>query len=158
MSKLERPSKPPTFQIEGARILFPNFTGRESAMNAPGDRNFCVVLDPEDAAAMDAAGWNIKSLPGREEGDPDTFFTNVRVSFKYKPPMIVMLSSHGRQRLTEEMVDVLDIVEMRNVDLICNGSYWDVQGKQGFKAYLKTMFVTLEEDDLERKYGVEGGE
>jgi hypothetical protein len=34
---------------------------------------------------------------------------------------------------------------------------WDVNGKTGVKAYLKTLFVTIDEDALELKYGQTGG-
>jgi hypothetical protein len=30
---------------------------------------------------------------------------------------------------------------------------WSVSGKGGIKAYLQSMFVTITEDALERKYG-----
>lgn len=142
----------PTLRIDGARILFPNFAGEEGPFNAPGVRSFCVVLDPEDAERLAKEKWNVKYLDARDEGDADTPYMNVRVSFKYKPPMIVVLTSNGRRRLTEDQIDTLDYASMANVDLLINGSWWEVQGKSGYKGYVKTMFITLDEDELERKY------
>lgn len=142
----------PTFKIEGAQIIFRNFKGEEGPYNAKGDRNFCVILPPELEPVLVRDGWNVKYLDSRQEGEPDIPYVQVRVAYKNKPPLIVVLSSGSRQRLTEEMVDVLDYAEVANVDIICRGYEWEAQGKTGTKAYLKTMFVTVEEDELERKY------
>ena len=38
------------------------------------------------------------------------------------------------------------------MDLILNPYEWAVNGKTGVKAYLKSIFVTIQEDELERKY------
>jgi hypothetical protein len=142
------------FMIEGAQIIFRNFKGEEGPFNAKGDRNFCVILDQEVGASMEADGWNIKHLPSREDGEPDTPYINVRVNFKQRPPRIVMLTSTSRTSLTEESVDTLDWADIQNADLICRGYEWEVQGKKGIKAYLQSLFVTIEEDELERKYGI----
>lgn len=140
-------------QIEGAQIIYRNFSGKEGRYNDPGQRNFAVVLDPETAAAMDADGWNVKQEKERdEEGYEPRFFLPVKVNYKFRPPRVVMITSKGRTDLDEDTVGTLDWATFANVDLIINPSHYDVNGKAGIAAYLKTMFVTLEEDDLERKY------
>jgi hypothetical protein len=40
------------------------------------------------------------------------------------------------------------------VDLICRGYQWVVGDKFGMKAYLQSMFVTIDEDPLELKYAI----
>lgn len=147
-----------TLVIEDARILFPNFRGAEGMYNAEGDRNFCVQLDPETAQAMMEDGWNVKKTKDREDGSEGDFY--IQVSLKYRgrggkvlrPPRMVLISSKGRVDLGEHEAELLDYVDMKKVDLIIRPHNWEVNGKSGVKAYLKSIFVTLEEDYLELKY------
>jgi len=145
-----------TFQVDDAHILFRNFAGKEDKYNREGDRNFSVILDEESAQRMLADGWNVKYLPAREEGDPDTPYIQVAVGYKNRPPRIVLISSSGRTNLGEDNVETLDWVSIQKVDLIARAYQWEVNGKGGIKAYLQTMFVTIEEDELERRYALKG--
>jgi hypothetical protein len=151
--------KLPPFIVEDAKIIFPNFSGRPTTYNVNGGvRTFNVVLDLETAQKMKNDGWNVK-LPDPPTTDDDDEIVKdphiqVRLRFDKRPPHIVMITSKGRTTLTEDTVDVLDSVDFETVDLIANASYWEVNGKYGFKAYLKSMFVTIEEDYLERKYAI----
>jgi hypothetical protein len=139
--------------IENARIIFKNFEGREGQYNREGDRNFSVVIPEEQAKQMQADGWNIKHRPPREEGDDDLYHIPVSVNFsKGRPPRVVIITSKGRTSLDEESVGVLDFADMRTVDLTLNPYQWAVNGNTGVKAYLKSIFVTINEDPLELKY------
>ena len=147
---------PKQVTIEGAQILFRNFEGKEGQYNRKGDRNFACILPTEELAEeMLHDGWNVKYLKAREEGDAEVPYIQITVNFQNKPPRIVMIAGGVRTNLTEDTVEVLDWADIANVDLIFNAYEWEVNGKSGIKAYLKTMFVTVEEDDLERKYSSE---
>lgn len=146
------------FMIEDTKIIFRNFSGAESMYNARGSRNFAAILDRESAEQMAKDGWNVKfpeDRPDDEEGMERDPYISVEVSFKNRPPRIVMLSSTARTNLDEETVEVLDWADIDKVDLIANAYHWQVGEKSGIKAYLKSMFVTINEDELERKYAVE---
>lgn len=141
-----------TFMVENAEIIFRNFEGKEGQYNRKGDRNFGVILDPDVAAQMEEDGWNVKYLKPREEGDEPTPYIQVSVKFDIRPPRIVTISSSGKTQLDEDSVEILDWADMAKVDLIARAYNWEVNGKTGMKAYLKSMFITLEEDELEKKY------
>lgn len=138
--------------LEGVRIGFRNFAGEEKQYNRKGDRNFAVFLEPEIAEAMAKDGWNVKYLKPREDGDEPQAYLQVAVNFGGRPPRVVMISSRGRVQLGEEEVSILDWAQFKNVDLIINPYEWEVSGKSGVKAYLKTIYATIEEDELDLKY------
>lgn len=149
------PANDNTVLMEGVRIIFRNFAGKEGKYNREGDRNFAVLLDDEVANAMAADGWNVKWLKPREDADEDETpqaYLQVSLNFKGRPPRVVMITSRGRTHLDEDSVEMLDWADILNVDLIVRPYEWTVNGKSGIKAYLQSIFVTIEEDALERKY------
>ena len=144
-----------TVLMEGVRIIFRNFAGKEGQYNREGDRNFAVLLDDAVANAMAEDNWNIKWLKPRneeEEGETPQAYLPISVNFKGRPPRIVMITSRGRTNLDESQVETLDWVDIINVDLIVRPYEWTVNQKSGVKAYLQSIYVTIEEDPLEIKY------
>lgn len=143
-----------TFMVEDANLIFRNFSGEEGQYNRAGDRNFAVILDKTSAQELLKDGWNVRELRPQEEGDEPTPYIQIAVNFKNRPPRITLITSTGRTAMTEETVGVLDWADIQTVDLIARAYEWEVNGKTGIKAYLQTMFVTIEEDALERKYAL----
>lgn len=139
-------------RIEGARIGFRNFSGEEGRFNPKGRRNFCVFLEEDIAKDMKKEGWNVKWLEPREEGDEPQAYLQVKVVFGKIPPKIVLVTGRGKTRLDEDTVNILDWAEIQNVDLIIRPYNWEVKGDTGVSAYIKTMYVTLREDEFESKY------
>lgn len=143
-----------TVLMEGVRIIFRNFSGKEGQYNREGDRNFAVLLDDKTAEAMAEDGWNIKWLKPREDDEDaqEQAYLQVSLNFKGRPPRIVIITSRGRTNLDEESVEMLDWADIQNVDLIVRPYAWEVNGKTGIKAYLQSIYATIEEDELEKKY------
>lgn len=141
-----------TVVMENVRIIFRNFAGREGMYNREGDRNFCVLLDEDVADAMARDGWNVKTLKARDEDEADQAYLQISVNFKGRPPRVVMITSRGRTTLQENEVEILDWADIRTTDLIIRPYEWAVNGKTGVKAYLQSIFITIDEDELELKY------
>lgn len=149
-----------TVLMEGVRLVFRNFTGKEGPYNQEGARNFGVILPDDIAEAMQADGWNVKYLKPREDDteeseDPtETPWLPVKLKYstKARPPKIMLVTDRGRTSLNEDTVEMLDWAEITNVDLIVRPYPYDVRGSVGIAAYVQTMFVTIEEDPLEKKY------
>ena len=142
-----------TVLMEGVRIIFRNFRGEGGPYNQEGARNFGVILPEDIAEAMATDGWNVKYLEPRDEDEVRTPWLPVKVRYDVgRPPKIMLVTERGKTALTENTVDTLDWADITNVDLIVRPFHYEVQGRSGIAAYVQSMFVTIEEDALERKY------
>ena len=141
-----------TILIENAKLIFRNFAGREREYNSEGDRNFSVVLEPELARKMLDEGWRVKQLKPREEGEEGDYHLKVTVNYKKgRPPRVMMITSRGGTDLGADEVEILDVADIKKADILINGWWSDMAGG-GFSGFLKSAFITLNEDELEMKY------
>lgn len=151
-----------TISIENARIGFKNFAGAEGQYNRAGDRNFVVFLDREFAEKLEADGWNIKWPKPNEKLSEDQElerqpYLPVDASFGAIPPKIVMIPDHPDAvptKLDESEVEMLDWANIIKTDLIIRPYNWEVNGNTGVKAYVKSLYATIETDEFQEKYGI----
>jgi hypothetical protein len=70
----------------------------------------------------------------------------------------VVLAGRNRTTLTEETVGSLDWAEITNVDLTISPFVREDNGEVSVTAYLKTMYVTIDQDPLDAKYAEDPSE
>lgn len=140
--------------LEDARIGFKNFSGKEGQYNPAGRRNFMVFLNHEDGQRLQEDGWNIRWLKPREEGDEPQAGLSVQVEFsKGRPPKVVQITSQGKTVLDESTINILDWADIESCDIIIRPYNWELaDGRKGVKAYLSALYVTIKEDEFEKKY------
>lgn len=138
--------------LENARIFFKDFSAEGRFAN--GKRTFCVEVPEDLVEQLQRDGWNLKSRESRVDPDAVTWFIKVEASYRARPPRVICIPSITKNRtyLTEATIASLDYAEILNVDLTINPYPWEVNGKSGVKAYLGTMYVTIQEDPLDAKY------
>lgn len=144
-----------TLIMENAKIRFRNFAGRPDEYTREGDRSFALVIEDEDLAnKMREDGWNVKMRLPKEEGAEPWYYLKVKVNFNGVPPKVVEVTSRNRVALNEDTVGILDTAELKRVDVEVSPYHWEIGGRSGITAYLKTMYATIEEDPFAAKYGM----
>jgi len=143
--------------IENARIGFRNLSGKEGKFNPAGRRNFCVFIDSDLAHRLESDGWNVRWLDPRDENEEKQAYLQVAVSYDNIPPKILLVTSNGKTILDETSVNILDWAEIKEVDIIIRPYNWSMHegtknAKSGVKAYVKSMYVTIAEDEFASKY------
>ena len=138
--------------LRDAEILsgvFRNFSGKAGKYNAEGDRFFNVVIPNELVDTLLEDGWNVKAM----KNDEDRYFMKVKVSYRFKPPKIVLITSKQQVLLDEEDIKCLDWEEIVSANIAINPSYYTKDdGRRGVSAYLQSLYVTIEEDPFEAEY------
>ena len=136
--------------ISGARIIFRDFAGKKNKFN--NDRTFSVVLEDSLADRLYEDGWPVRWLEPRTEEDARTPILTVKMKFDKFPPQVVMITGGKKKKLKEDQIHVLDWANFENVDLKITPYNYDFNGWHGVKAYLKSLWFTIAEDEFERKY------
>lgn len=144
-------------QIDEARITYKNFEGRGSKYNREGDRNFALIIPEQEIAdEMIANGWNVRIKAPREEGDRPFMYLPINVKFNENGPHVYLKSGDKINILDEETVGMLDHIRIASVDLDVAPYNWEMNGRDGISAYLRSMKVTQYiEDRFYQEYSQE---
>lgn len=144
-------------RIEDTRIIYRNFGGKPTKFNQQGGRRSVGIVLPtvEDGKRLEKDGWPVKFLTDRDTGEEDAAFISAKVSYDNKPPKIVLVTNRKQTYLDAESVDILDYADIKNVDVVLSPFNYDFAGRTGVSAYVKTMYVTVQEDEFADKYNDE---
>jgi hypothetical protein len=152
-----------TVKLENATITWRNFSGEEGQFNRKWDRNFCVLVNDEEAKTLQEEGWNVKFTKPKDPEDQPQPYLQVKANYgdpaspNDHPPIIWMHNSHGKALMDVNTIQKLDTADITNVDLEISPYQWEVNGKTGISAYVKLMHVTIAEDPWEAKYSQDEG-
>lgn len=146
--------------LRNVRIIFRNFAGAPTKFNpSGGKRTFSVLLNQNEADELSGMGFNVKALKQRDPDEDPAFHLPVEVSYRVKPPRIIFISNQGRKRtvIDEDTVNLIDYTDIEKIDLTINPYEWEMENARGVKAYLKTMYITIREDELDIEYNQDFG-
>lgn len=139
-------------QIDEARIVFRNFSGRGDQYNREGDRNFALVIpDMELADELIKDRWNVKIREPRDEEDTPFIFLPVKVKFNDRGPSVQLVTGNAKVKLYEDTVSCLDRIDISSVDMDIRPYDWVLyegtkNEKRGRTAYLQSIRVFQEVD------------
>lgn len=141
--------------IRDAQIVLRNLAGEPDDYNPKGGkRTFGLLLPDQLAEEMLADEWNVKYFKARED-DEDQYrqpWLPVEARYDFRPPRVFLVTERGKTLLREEEIGRVDQVDIEKVDLVVTARHWEVNEKSGVKAYLTSMYVTINEDELDREY------
>ena len=110
-------------EINDARIIWKNFSGRGDRFNREGDRNFHLVIPTQEDCEMQndknqyGDGWNVKIKPAREDGEAPFMHMLVKVKFNGRGPNVYLVSGNKQVSLNEDTISCLDEIDIMSVDL-----------------------------------------
>ena len=139
--------------IEGATIIWKNFSGERDRFN-PGKRGFSVVIaDSVMADELRQEGWNIKERPLQEGADPSEqeWTLPVKLNMNRYTQVWLIVGNH-KTLLDENTVAQLDVVDFVNCDISIRPYEWEMGGRTGITAYVDSMYVTIRENKFSEKY------
>lgn len=139
--------------IEGAMIIWKNFSGERDKFN-PGKRGFSVVID--DAVMADELrqeGWNVKERPLQEGADDSEQEWTLPVKLNMnRYTQVWLIVGKRKTLLDEDTVSQLDVVDIANCDISIRPYEWEMNGRTGITAYVDSMYVTIRENKFAEKY------
>lgn len=139
--------------IEGAMIIWKNFSGERNKFN-PGKRGFSVVIDDTVMAdELRQEGWNVKDRPLQEGADDSEqeWTLPVKLNMNRYTQVWLIVGNH-KTLLDEDTVSQLDVVDIVNCDISIRPYEWEMNGRTGITAYVDSMYVTIRENKFAEKY------
>ena len=155
--------------VDHADIFWTNFRGEEKVskttgktVNMKGQRNFNVyIYNTELAEEMRDAGWNVKIVPPRNEGDEPSYCLSVELRWRDKMgellnegllPKVHLEGTNGEEDLSEKTVGILDEAEISDVGIYIRPRHYDGNNGHAIKAFLDEGWFVVEESNRGEMY------
>lgn len=141
-------NNPSDLMIEDVKLLFTNFAGSPTRYNSEGGkREFSVALPLNLVEDLEKDGWNVKYRKNADgEFDPERPYLGVKVSYKFRAPAIWLITGGRKQLMTEDTVGTLDNITIKTADVVIHPSVYDIRGQQGISAYVKELYVVMDDE------------
>lgn len=150
--------------VKNAVLMFKNFKGIEKRdpdtgeiVNAEGDRNFALALNPDIAAELAGLGFNVKARPDKKDPEADPLpYLQIKVSYKFddsRRPIVKQFTSKTGpegEELDEDEIGDLDKAPYEKALVRFNGSKWKKGGRSGISAYLKNLNIVIKESNFDK--------
>ncbi len=134
------------------KLRWMNLSGNQDPYTKKTDKTFTVVLTESKARELEAQGFNIRW----REFDDGNKEASLRVFARYGdyPPQIYQVSDGGKNitLLDEDTVGYLDNAEIDHADIELSPYHWTVNGNSGVKAYIRTAYFAIAEDQFRSRY------
>ena len=140
--------------VIGKQIIYRNFDGvPRGKYDKEGEKYFNVVLDDIDfAKQLRDDGWTVTIKEPNEEYAKPFAHMKVKVRYDNLPPIIHLIAGDSNVVLDEEAAAMLTHAEIVKADMVINPSSYINPSRTGIAAYLRSMYVEIENDPLEAKY------
>lgn len=148
-------AEPKKVILQDVELIYTNFSGHAKQFNEEGRRNFNIILNEEQAETLARDGWNVRCRPPRDENEKEICTLKINLSFKGKfPPQVIMVTSTNKIPMTEDTVFMLDTARIVKADVIFNSYSYSEHDPSKISAYVETLYVIIEENELDRKYSI----
>ena len=136
---------------------FRNFSGSPTPFNKDGGKRYFNIRLDEDLAKkfIDEGFSGIRDANAKRDDRDPLWIMNVAVRFEPVPCHIWIYSTVGNNRrlMRESNVSMLDWMDIETADIEIRPSWWENNGRNGYKPYCANLFITPVENELTTKYG-----
>lgn len=144
-----------------ARGRWSNFSGGPTDWDPKNTKRWFTIFLPDDEAQrLTDLGWNVRTRNSTNESEPELKY--LKIAMNYDPEMPW---SHPRIWLVRrvgnpELLEAEDLFQLDNKDLVIIKASIQIRphdwklanGTSGRKAWLKQMYVSIEQDDFGAEY------
>lgn len=147
--------------LDDTRFIFAtNFSGDPKRDRFGDARRKANIIIPTEQQAKDLtkAGFKVRQTKPPEDADANwvpEYYVLAQVKYrktdgepvKYPPNVYLVTPGNEPVLLTEETVNCLDQIRVKNVNVILNPHEYDGANGSGLSLYVRTMYVEQDTDD-----------